>query len=109
MCLHYLKWVSTVARPDDEKTVTQHRGGKIISCRKHVETPNISPTITLKARRENRTGRSSKRETEENVLLENRELSCQSPQWAAWDDSQGLTHTPVLRLVQNNKSSTGNS
>lgn len=37
--------------------------GKIISSRKKVETRNRNLIIILNARRENRTGRSSKRET----------------------------------------------
>lgn len=81
-------------RPGD-KIVMKHRGQKIISCRKKVETPNRSLINILNARRENGIGRSRKEETEteENLLLENQEFSCQSPQWAAWDDSQGLTDT----------------
>lgn len=82
-------------RPGDEKTAMQRKGGKMISCRKGMGTRNRSPFTALNATRENGTRRSSKRETEteENGLLENRELSCQSPQRAAWDDSRGLTHT----------------
>lgn len=85
--------------------------GKIISCRKKAEIPIRSLINIQNARRENGTGRSRKRdtETEEKLVLENREFSCQSPQWAARDDSQGLTHTLELRLVQGKKNSTENS
>lgn len=59
----------------------------------------------MNAKKENRTRGSSKTETEENVLLENRKLGCQSPQWAAWDDSRADTR--VLVPVPDNKNILG--